>query len=140
LLRERDEPAPRQPLTRLRSLEPLIDRSANAGLTVSEHVTGTARPLPAAAEQSIHRIIQEAITNVVRHAEADRASINLDYGSGMVTLHIDDNGSVDPTDLQWGNGLRGMHERAESCDGSLRTLRAPSGGLRIEVTVRTETS
>ena len=140
LLREHDEPAPRQPLARLRSLEPLIERSAHAGLTVTENITGTPRPLPAAAEQALHRIAQEAITNIVRHAQADRASINLDYGSNVVTLRIDDNGNGDPDGLQWGNGLRGMHERAASCDGSLRTLRAPSGGLRIEVTIRTEIS
>lgn len=138
LLREQDEPAPRQPFTRLRSLEPLIDRSAHAGLTVSEHVTGTDRPLPSTAEQAMHRIIQEAVTNVVRHARADRASIDLDYGSGMVTLRIDDNGDTDPADLHWGNGLRGMHERAQSCGGTLRVLPAPAGGLRIEATIPTE--
>ena len=140
LLREHDDPAPRQPLTRLRSLEPLIERSAHAGLTVSQNVSGTERPLPAAAETAAHRIIQEAITNVVRHADADRASINLDYGSAMVTLRIDDNGHADPAQLYWGNGLRGMQERAESCGGNLQVLRAPSGGLRVEVTIRTEPS
>ena len=140
VLREHDERAPRQPLARLRSLDPLIERSEHAGLTVSRHVTGTERPLPSAAETAIHRIIQEAITNVVRHADADRASINVDYGSDMVTLRVDDNGHADPGSLRWGNGLRGMQERAASCGGDLQVLRAPSGGLRVEVTIRSETA
>ena len=138
LLREHDEAAPRQPLTRFRSLESLIERSAHAGLTVRQHVSGTERPLPAAVETAAHRIIQEAITNVVRHADADRASINLDYGADMLTLRIDDNGLADPEQIRWGNGLRGMQERASSLGGTLQVGRAPAGGVRVSVTLRTD--
>ncbi|UYM06181.1 sensor histidine kinase [Solicola gregarius] len=138
LLREHDEAAPRQPLTRFRSLESLIERSAHAGLTVSQHVTGTERPLPSAVETAAHRIIQEAITNVVRHADADRASIDLDYGADMLTLRIDDNGDVDADRIAWGNGLRGMQERASTLGGTLQVTRAPAGGVRVTVTLRTD--
>ncbi|MGH3360092.1 MAG: ATP-binding protein, partial [Nocardioidaceae bacterium] len=82
--------------------------------------------------------IQEAITNVVRHADADRASINLDYGADMLTLRIDDNGDVDPDRLHWGNGLRGMQERAATLGGTLDIVRAPAGGVRVHVTLRTD--
>lgn len=138
VLRERDEPAPRQPALTLRSLEPLIERSAHAGLTVRQNVTGTAGPLPSAVEMAAHRIIQEAITNIVRHADADRAAINLDYGADMLTLRIDDNGHVDPDRLLWGNGLRGMQERAATLGGTLDVTRAPAGGVRVHVTLRTD--
>ncbi|UPK74074.1 sensor histidine kinase [Nocardioidaceae bacterium SCSIO 66511] len=138
VLREHEEAAPRQPLARFRSLDTLIDRSAHAGLTVSEHVSGTERPLPAAVETAAHRIIQEAITNVVRHADADRASVSLDYGADMLTVRIDDNGHVDPDQLTWGNGLRGMQERASSLGGTLDVTKAPAGGIRISVALRTD--
>lgn len=138
VLRESDEAAPRQPAATLRSLDPLIERSAHAGLTVRQNVTGTPRPLPSAVEMAAHRIIQEAITNVVRHADADRAAIDLDYGTDMLTLRVDDNGHVDPARLQWGNGLRGMQERASTLGGDLEVGRAPAGGVRVQVTLRTD--
>ena len=75
VLRDETEAAPRAPASMLASLDGLVERSGHAGLTVRKVVDGDVRPLPAAVELAAFRIIQEAITNVVRHSGARHADI-----------------------------------------------------------------
>jgi len=97
-------------------------------------VRGQARPLPAAVELAAYRIVQEAITNIVRHAHAARAAVTLDYGDEVfsVTVEDDGNGAAGLPDLVQGNGISGMQERARALGGELRVEPAADGGFRVE--------
>ena len=95
VLRDETEAAPRFPASMLDSLDDLVERSAHAGLTVHKVVEGDVRP--AARRRSSSRrsaIVQEAITNVVRHSGAQRADVRLDYGADVLSVRIDDAGSA----------------------------------------------
>ncbi|HEV7195069.1 MAG TPA: sensor histidine kinase [Pedococcus sp.] len=139
LLRDEDSPAPRAPAPTLAALDDLVDRSGRAGIEVTKVVEGQVRPLPAAVELAAYRIVQEATTNVIRHARASRASIVLGYGADALSVSIDDDGrsAPDPANLESGNGLRGMHERAHALGGALMVTASPLGGLRVEATIPT---
>jgi signal transduction histidine kinase len=133
VLRDETETAPRAPASMLASLDDLIKRTRRAGLAVHKTVAGRAGPLPVAVELAAFRIVQEAITNIVRHAEARHADIRLDYGADTLTVQIEDDGCGGPhlTELQEGSGIRGMQERAAALGGSLALEPSPFGGLRV---------
>lgn len=135
-LRDESEGAPRVPVSTLDSLDTLVERSAHAQLDVRVERAGSPRTLSAAVELAAFRIIQEAITNVVRHAEARHARVRLDYGEDVLHLRVDDDGHgfahrSPAGDTGEGRGLRGMRERARALGGVLRVESAPSGGVRI---------
>ena len=134
-----DSPAPRAPAPTLAALDDLVERSTHAGLQVTKTVAGQERPLPAAVELAAYRVVQEAITNVVRHAHARRALVALGYGADVLTVCVDDDGraGVGEAQLEHGNGLRGMHERAAALGGTLAVGASPIGGLRVELTLPT---
>ncbi len=133
VLRDEADTAPRAPTTTLSSLDELVERVRHAGLTLRKTTSGEVRTLPTAVELAAVRIVQEAITNVVRHADADEAELRLDYGSDMLTVQVDDDGSGGRRleTLAEGSGLRGMRERATALGGTLSVEAAPAGGLRI---------
>jgi signal transduction histidine kinase len=140
VLREEADTAPRTPTATLSSLDELVERTRHAGLTLRRSTSGEVRPLPTAVELAAVRIVQEAITNVVRHADAQEAELRLDYGSDMLTVQVDDDGSGGRrlVGLQEGSGLRGMRERATALGGTLTVEAAPAGGLRITALLPTE--
>jgi signal transduction histidine kinase len=144
VLRDEADPAPRSPTSTLDSLDDLVQRSAVAGLTVRTRVIGTAVPLPAAVETAAFRIVQEAITNIVRHASAHRADISIDYQPAALVVVIEDDGvgiaaGVVPEDAApaegGGTGLRGMRERARALGGTVALSSGASGGLRVTATL-----
>lgn len=139
LLRD-EQPAPRSPTARLASLDDLVERAGHAGLQVRLTVTGDERALSAPVELAVVRIVQEAVTNVVRHADACRAQVDLAYGADTLTVRVEDNGrgARHPEALPEGNGLRGMRERAHAVGGGLRLAPAALGGLRLEATLPIE--
>jgi signal transduction histidine kinase len=134
VLRDETEAAPRFPASMLDSLDDLVERSAHAGLTVHKVVEGDVRRLPAAVELAAFRIVQEAITNVVRHSGAQQADVHLDYGADVLSVRVDDAGGAGKRahTLEPGSGLRGMNERATALGGSLTVGTSPAGGVRIE--------
>jgi two-component system NarL family sensor kinase len=107
------------------------------GRRVSFKVVGAGRPLPMRIEVGVYRIAQEALTNVVRHARATRASLSLTMTPEEARLTVDDNGagfdadSVPPDRY----GLRGMSERARLLNGELRVATSPGEGTCVEVVV-----
>ena len=119
ILRDADADVPRRPTGTLASLDDLVERSAHAGLEVRRSVRGDARTLPASVELAALRIVQEAITNVVRHADASSADILLDYREHdlVVTIEDDGRGIADPAGD--GTGIVGMRERASALGGTL---------------------
>ena len=84
--------------------------------------------LPAAAELAVYRIIQEALTNITRHAQATRAIVRVDHRDGVTVEVIDDGvgGAAVP-----GNGLVGMRERAAALGGTVDAGPGPTGGFRV---------
>jgi len=136
VLRSDHAPAPRTPTVRLAALDDLVERSRVAGLEVTVTRTGAFGEVPAAVDLAAYRIVQEAITNVVRHAQARRATVTLDHGTDALTVTVEDDGlGADPDRIAEGNGLSGMRERARALGGRVDIDRSPLGGLRLTARV-----
>jgi signal transduction histidine kinase len=114
----------------LAELDTLVRVASDAGVETAVSVAGTARPLPDAVDLTAYRIVQESLTNVVRHAHATAASVVVSYTPDGVVVEVRDNGrgSVNGTG---GHGLIGMRERAASVGGTVETGPAPGGGFRV---------
>jgi signal transduction histidine kinase len=130
-LRQVDEDAPRAPAAGLAGIDDLVRRTGEAGLRVNVVRQGTPEPLPPRVDLAAYRIVQEALTNVRRHAGVDEASLTLTYGPHELGIEVSDtgvgNGSV-PTE---GHGLQGMRERATALGGSLRAGPRAQGGWSV---------
>ncbi len=99
--------APLAPAPGLASLDRLVQRTAGAGVTVTVERTGTVRPLPAGLDLSAFRIVQEALTNVVKHSGADRCQVRLDYGPADLLIEITDHGAATPATVGAAAGVAG---------------------------------
>jgi signal transduction histidine kinase len=125
--------APRAPEPRLSDLDALVAGVRAGGLDVRVEGGSPPSPLPAAVELAAYRIVQEALTNVTRHARARSATVRLTYGDG-VTVEVLDDGVGGPTDagnIDQGNGILGMRERAAALGGSVEVGPRPGGGFRV---------
>jgi len=132
VLRGSDESAPKAPTPGLDRLDELVERSRAAGITVHRTVTGRRRQLPAQVDTAAFRIVQEALTNVYRHAHATRADVVVEYGERELVLVVDDDGTGGPPSPSGtGSGLPGMRERAAALGGSLEAGRRADGGFRV---------
>jgi signal transduction histidine kinase len=120
--------APLVPAPHLSELGTLVDGVRSGGLEVSFDPAPPPGPLPATVELAAYRIVQEALTNVTRHAHARRAEVTLTYGDELRVEVTDDGigGSA-----RAGNGIAGMRERAESLGGTLEAGPRPGGGFRV---------
>lgn len=134
-----DQPAELSPAPGLGDLDQLIADTAVAGVAARVEVAGQARSLPPAADLSAYRILQEALTNVVRHAGPTQARVVISYRPGGVSLEVTDDGpresgSRPAVRTGTGHGLIGMRERAALFGGSLEA--GPhSGGFRVLATL-----
>jgi signal transduction histidine kinase len=140
VLRLQDGGAPElEPQPGVRDLPTLIERTRQAGLETQLSVDGSPRDLPAAVDLSVYRIVQEALTNVVRHAHATQASVTLVYAPATLEVTVLDDGSGpngDPGD--GGHGLVGMRERVALFDGELETGERSYGtGYRVRALIPT---
>ncbi len=131
ILRQSDESAPRQPVAGLERLDHLVSRTSRAGLEVHTIVHGDPHPLPTGLDRAAFRIIQESLTNIVRHAKANAATVRIQYGDEALVLQVDDDGQSLAGPPKEGNGIIGMRERATALGGTLTATRTPAGGLRI---------
>jgi signal transduction histidine kinase len=128
--------APRSPAPGLDRLPELVDQAGSAGLTAEVTVEGNRVPLPPGTDLAAFRIIQEALTNIVRHSGSRIARIRLAYGSGAVEVRIDDDGPASGHgEGGGGNGLVGMRERAAALGGAIETGPRPDGGFRVRATL-----
>ena len=125
-----DGPAPRAPSPTLAAIDDIVERSSHAGLAVTKSIEGQEVPLPTAVELAAYRIVQEAITNVVRHSGAAHATITLGYGADVLSVRVEDDGRGAQHPVP-GNGLRGMAGRAEALGGRFETGPAAIGGLAV---------
>jgi signal transduction histidine kinase len=134
VLRHADEPAdPTQPTPGLTRLDALAAGVRAAGLPVTVTVTGQPRELPAVTDLAAFRIIQEALTNTVKHAGPATATVAVHYGDADLRIEITDTGqgSVHGNGSGTGHGLRGMRERAASAGGTIEIGPGPAGGFRV---------
>jgi signal transduction histidine kinase len=132
VLREGATDAPRAPAPGLQEIGRLTDMAARAGVKVEFSVTGPERAVPTAVELTAYRIVQESLTNVVRHAGAASATVGLRYDvDSLVVLVEDDGRGPDAAPNGDGHGLIGMRERAAAVGGTLDTGPAAGGGFRV---------
>jgi signal transduction histidine kinase len=129
VLRADDEDAPRVPVATLSSLDDLVARTRYAGVDLRASVEGDVGTVPSAVEVATYRIIQEAVTNIVRHSGAQTAQVAVVVGSDAVELAVSDDGRGIGADYAEsdGSGIRGMRERAQALAGSVDIGRGPDG-------------
>lgn len=138
VFRDPSSDEPRAPLPGLARLDDLVAALRQAGRTVEVVRTGGNEPLPAAVDQAAFRIIQEALTNVVRHADQATATVRATREPGRLVVEVTDEGpatAVPPA----GNGIHGMGERARAVGGTLEVTVRPAGGLLIRAVLPTPT-
>jgi signal transduction histidine kinase len=137
VLRQADDPqGDLAPVPGLADLEGLLAEVGKAGLAVRLRVNGTRPPLPAGVDLSAYRIVQEALTNVVKHAGSAHAQVTIGYRDLEVTVEIidDGRGAVTPAGdggAGTGQGLIGMRERVAAFGGDLEVGPGPDGGFRV---------
>lgn len=135
VLRGDGEQPPREPTAGLASLDELVSRTRAAGVAVSLELEGDRRTLPTSVDLAAFRIVQESLTNVVRHARAGAVTVHLDYEPDALTVQVDDDGSGPGAEAEsdGGNGIPGMRERAAALGGELEAGAGPAGGFRVRV-------
>jgi signal transduction histidine kinase len=130
LLREADDPAPTAPSLDLASTTQLLDHARAAGLEVDADVELNGHAIPIAVEQAGFRIVQEALTNVMRHAAASRARVSLRVDANALLIDVTDDGTGAVSGAP-GHGLRGMTERAAALGGEVSAGPAERGGWHV---------
>jgi signal transduction histidine kinase len=138
VLRQVGEGPPRSPTAGLEDLDRLVAGAAAAGLDVRVVTEGTPRPLPPGVDLAAFRIVQEALTNVTRHAGPATATISLTYGDGRLDVQVDDDGrgrNGSGAGAGGGNGIPGMEERAAALGGHLQVGPKPGGGFRVQASL-----
>jgi signal transduction histidine kinase len=141
----------RAPQPELGELPALAERGRQAGLEVSLEERGQARPMPAEVQVAVYRMVQESLTNTIRHAGATRVRISLDWDADQLRLAVTDNGGGMPGSDGGvasaagggvaghdgaGHGLIGMRERIAACGGQLSIGPGPDGtGFRVAATL-----
>ena len=140
-LRDAGEELERAPQPGLDDLGPLVDDVRRTGLTVNVHVEGEPVPLPAALDLSAYRVVQEGLTNVLKHAQASRAEVVVRYRPDTLELEVRDDGRGPAALNGGGHGLVGLRERVKIYSGSMDA--GPDGGrgfvlrTRFPLTVET---
>jgi signal transduction histidine kinase len=140
VLREVDEVQPREPAPGLGQLERLIDATDQAGVPTQMTICGARRQLPATVDLAAYRIVQESLTNVLRHAGDASARVEISYNEDAMTINVDDDGcgnangssaSTAHASRELGHGILGMRERAHALGGELQAGPRPGGGFRV---------
>jgi signal transduction histidine kinase len=131
LLREPDDVVPTAPALDLESLPGLIENARAAGLRADAQVAIDGAAVPAAIGRTAFRIVQEALTNVLRHADASSALVHVGASSDLLTIEVTDDGRAHTTAGAPGHGLRGMAERAAAVGGHLDVGPREEGGWRV---------
>jgi signal transduction histidine kinase len=113
----------------LDGLDSLVDQIGRAGLPVRLHVDGRPFPLPRAIDLSAYRIVQEGLTNALKHARASRADVTVAYEPNGVQIEVRDDGEGSSTSDGLGHGLVGVRERVKIYGGEMTAGTATGGGF-----------
>jgi signal transduction histidine kinase len=133
MLRRTDETVVRAPQPSLMELGALIEQVEAAGLPVQVTIDGEPRDLPPGVDLSAYRIVQEGLTNALKHAGPTRARVSLNYLPDSLELEIADDGDSADSGARTGYGLVGMRERVSVYGGELAAGRRPEGGYTLRV-------
>jgi signal transduction histidine kinase len=132
LLREPDHTAESRPQPSLAELDELVASYRAAGLPVRLEVTGEPTPLPDGIELSVYRIVQEGLTNVLKHSDPRNVTVTLSFRDSRLELEVVDDGTpTTPGAATTGQGLVGMRERVALLGGELETGPREGGGFRV---------
>jgi signal transduction histidine kinase len=133
VLRQGHEEPPRAPAPGLASLSDLVSRASEAGLQVRTEVSGDLKRLPASVDLTAFRIIQEALTNVMRHSGQASSSVHVACNEHELTLRIDNGVASEASRAESGpgQGILGMRERATVLGGVVEAGPRPDGGFRV---------
>jgi signal transduction histidine kinase len=132
-----DEPE-YEPQAGLERLDRLVESVRATGLAVSLDVAGAQRPLPSSVAMSAYRIVQEALTNSLKHAQAEHVHIRIRYGNALEVDVRDDGRGATNGAAASGRGLIGMRERVTLLGGTLATGPDPAGGYRVKAEIPIE--
>jgi signal transduction histidine kinase len=135
LLRRQGDAAPTAPAFDLEALPRLVDHARSGGLDADMDVELAAATVPSAIGGAAFRIVQEALTNVLRHADASRAHVRVRASEDALDLEITDDGRADSAAAHPGLGLRGMAERSAALGGRLDVGPRDEGGWRVHATL-----
>lgn len=139
ILRSDGDPMGTAPQPGVGDLTQLVAQVRATGVDVDLDVSGTTRPLSPAVDLSAYRVVQEALTNVVKHSQGSRAHVHIDYGGDSITIVVRDDGRGAATaangkgDGGRGFGLEGLRERVNLLGGTLDTRHAAGGGFELDV-------
>ncbi len=124
----------------LEQLETLVGRVRETGLPVDLEITGAARPVPPGIGLTAYRVVQEALTNTVKHACGAHATVSVEYAPDRLRVEVSDTGGLPGPGAATGNGrgLLGLRERLSVYDGTLDTGRRLTGGYRVEALIPLE--
>jgi signal transduction histidine kinase len=133
ILRQQGERAPRSPTSTLSRLGDLVSQAAAAGLEVRMETDGDVRTLPFGVDVAAFRIVQEALTNVTRHAGPATATVRVEYGERELLVQVDDDGigRAAHGTPRGGKGIQGMRERVTALGGELEAGLRAEGGFRV---------
>lgn len=120
-----------RPQPALADLDEMVAGYRAAGLPVRLEITGEPLDLPGGVELSAYRIIEEALTNALKHAGATLATVRLSYGGAELEVRVHDDGTGTGEPGHGGHGLVGMRERVAVLGGDLETGRVPGGGFQV---------
>ena len=137
VLRSEGEQAARAPQPGVGDIEGLLANARSSGLSVDFTVEGTARPLPHGVDLSAYRIVQEALTNTIKHAGRVRSRVTLRYGDDELVVEVKDDGPGPAADARKGagHGLVGMRERVAALAGELHAGAGPDGGFLVRASL-----
>ncbi len=132
-LRQAGETAATTPAPSVVDFDRLLSGARSAGLQVDARVEGETHPLPVGTDLAAYRILQESLTNVVRHAGATTVTVRLAYGPRELTVEVVDNGQAPAGNgsRNGGSGIAGMRERATALGGELEAGRRLGDGFRV---------
>ena len=133
VLRRPEEAPALAPQPSLQYLDQLVENAREAGLPVDIRIEGEATELPAGVDLTAYRLVQEGLTNAMKHAKASRAEVVVRYGLDAVELQVSDDGRgfSDGNADSGGHGLVGMRERVAVYGGELQAGPRPEGGYML---------
>jgi signal transduction histidine kinase len=131
VLRRPEEAPALAPQPSLVHVDRLVEQAREAGLPVELRIQGDAIQLPAGVDLTAYRLVQEGLTNALKHARATRADVLVAYGDGEIEVTVSDNGRGVGNGDGGGHGLVGMRERVSVYGGELDAGPQPTGGYRL---------
>lgn len=135
LLRDSEAPGERAPTPGLERVPDLIATTKQAGLSIELTLNGAVDAVSPALSTAAYRIVQESLTNVVRHSGSTTAGVRIEATDGRLEVEVVDGGkAMADTSVGAGRGIQGMRERAEATGGVLHAGARPEGGFRVRAT------